>query len=72
VLSFHAAPGDRLATGDPVADLIDPLSGEVLTLRSPVDGVLYARDHRRFASAGMRLAKVAGDKPLRCGKLLSV
>jgi len=72
VLAFAAQPGDELRAGDPVADLVDPLTGELHTLRSPVDGVLYAREHRRFATAGMRVAKVAGSQALRSGKLLSV
>lgn len=72
VLVFAARPGDRLQQGALIADLIDPVTGEQLALRSPVDGVLYARDHRRFVTAGMRIAKVSGSEALRSGKLLSV
>jgi hypothetical protein len=33
--------------------------------------VLYALENRYFATAGMRLAKVAGARAFRTGKLLS-
>lgn len=68
---FLRSPGDRIRAGDEIAELIDPLSGERVTLKASVDGVLYARDHQRYALAGARLAKVAGAVPIRTGKLLS-
>jgi uncharacterized protein len=71
VLVFAAEPGAQLQQGDLVAELIDPLSGEVTRLTSPVDGRMFARDNRRFAVAGMPVAKVAGREALRRGKLLS-
>ena len=52
-------------------DLIEPLSGLVTPLLSPVDGVLYARDLRRFLPAGAGVLRVAGREALRVGKLLT-
>jgi hypothetical protein len=43
----------------------------VTRLESPADGVLYARESRRFVLAGTRVLKVAGREPVRSGKLLS-
>jgi predicted deacylase len=57
--------------GDPLVDVIDPITGASTTLASPVDGLFFARDLRRFAVAGMSLGKVAGKAALRQGKLLS-
>ncbi|WP_374601384.1 succinylglutamate desuccinylase/aspartoacylase family protein [Niveibacterium sp.] len=71
VLVFVREVGDEVACGDVVAEVIDPYDGRVQTLRSSIDGLLYARDNRRFATAGMRVAKVAGREALRSGKLLS-
>lgn len=71
VIVFAVEPGTHLRKGDKIADLIDPLSGEVTLLASPVDGLMFARDNRRFAVAGMPIAKVAGREALRQGKLLS-
>ncbi|HEX5683742.1 MAG TPA: succinylglutamate desuccinylase/aspartoacylase family protein [Ideonella sp.] len=71
VLVFLADCGERLAAGQPLAELIDPASGACTTLSSPVDGLLYARASRRFVRAGATLAKVAGREPLREGRLMS-
>jgi hypothetical protein len=72
VIAWHKAPGDWVARGETVAEIIDPISALVTPLPSATDGVLYARENRRFAVAGMRLAKVAGSLATRTGKLLSV
>jgi hypothetical protein len=40
-------------------------------LLSPVDGVLYARDLRRFLPAGAGVLRVAGREALRSGNLLT-
>jgi predicted deacylase len=71
VLVFIADIGQELHKGDTVAEVIDPLSGQVTPLLSPVDGLFYARESRRLAVAGMRVAKVAGNVALRTGPLLS-
>jgi len=68
----HARPlGTRVRKGEVVAEIVDPSSGGVAALESPTDGVLYARESRRFVTAGTRVCKVAGREPVRSGKLLS-
>lgn len=71
VVVFHKAPGDWVAVGDVVADLVDVDSGAVEPLRAQSSGVLYARVATRWATPGKRLAKIAGSTLLRTGKLLS-
>ncbi|GAA5184425.1 M14 family metallopeptidase [Niveibacterium umoris] len=71
VLVFLRECGAEVLRGEVIAEVIDPLSAQVTPLCAPVDGLLYARDNRRFATAGMRIAKVAGREALRSGKLLS-
>lgn len=71
LLVFPHPPGTTLRKGDVVAELIDPLSAAVSPLCSPVDGLLFAHVRRRYAHAGMRVAKVAGLESRRGGKLLS-
>jgi predicted deacylase len=71
LLVFTATLGQSLRAGQTLAELIDPLTAEVTELVSPVDGLFYACDSRRFVPAGTRVAKVAGAEPLRSGKLLS-
>jgi uncharacterized protein len=71
VLVYRCEVGVMLAKDDPIVDVVEPISGTLTTLCSPVDGLLYARDSRRFVHAGTRVAKVAGREALRSGKLLS-
>lgn len=71
ILVFRAETGAWLEAGAPIADIVNPLTDEALTLRSTVSGVLYARHSTRFATAGMEVARIAGDHPIRDGSLLS-
>jgi predicted deacylase len=71
VVIFHRAPGDAIAAGDVIADLVDAATGEVTELRCKSGGVLYARCGSRWAQPGKRLAKIAGTSLARTGKLLS-
>jgi uncharacterized protein len=71
VVVWLRAPGEQVRRGELIAELVDPLSGLVTPLASPTDGLLFARELRRFAQAGDRLAKVAGVEAVRSGKLLS-
>ena len=70
VLVFHQAPGAWIEAGGLVADLVDADTGAVLPLCAQSAGVLYARVATRWATPGMRLAKVAGTTLVRTGKLL--
>lgn len=70
VLTFLRQPGETVEAGEVLAHVIDPISNRVTELKAPVSGLLYARDNVRFATAGMRVAKVAGVAALRTGKLL--
>ena len=71
VVVWLAHPGSWLSAGEPMAELVDPVSGTVTVLSSPTEGLFYARISHRFAHAGMSLAKVAGREARRSGKLLS-
>ncbi len=68
---FVRAPGERVQAGDTIADLIDPFTGALTPLKTPVDGLFFARENRRFAVAGMSVGKVAGREARREGSLLS-
>jgi predicted deacylase len=71
VLVHRARLGTEIEKGTPIADVIDPLEGICTTLTSPVNGLLYAREHGRVVHAGTRIAKVSGLEALRSGALLS-
>jgi uncharacterized protein len=71
VIVFHRQSGDRVQAGDAVADIVNPDTGAITTVRCASSGVLYARCSTRWAHAGKRLAKIAGTSLARTGKLLS-
>jgi predicted deacylase len=71
VVVFRRALGEWVAAGDVVVDVVDPLSGQVHAVASRTDGLLFAREAQRHASAGRGLAKIAGSVTVRSGKLTS-
>lgn len=71
VLVFLRELGDRVREGEPIAELIDPITGRASVVASPADGLFFAREWRRFAYAGMAIGKVAGREAVRSGALLS-
>lgn len=71
VVVFHAEPGDTVAPGQCVAEVVDAASGACTPLLAQSAGVLYARSATRWAAPGQRLAKIAGTALRRSGPLLS-
>lgn len=71
VVVFHRAPGERVRAGEVIAEIVEPGSGTVSAVRCESDGLLYARCALRWATPGKRLAKIAGTRLARTGKLLS-
>jgi predicted deacylase len=71
VLVYRAEVGSWVDAGHEIADIVDPLTNQVVTLKSSVAGVLYARHLTRFATAGLEFARVAGARAFRSGSLLS-
>jgi predicted deacylase len=63
------AGGRRGAAGEVLAHVIDPLSAQVHELKSPVDGLFFARDPALCLRRHAR-GQVAGREALRTGKLL--
>lgn len=70
VLVFRMPIGVRVEPGQEIADVVDPLTDRVVTIRNSTAGVLYARHRARFATAGLEVACIAGAKPIRSGSLL--
>ena len=71
VLVWRLALGQQVQAGQPLADLVCPVSGRCEILPSPVDGLFFARELQRWARAGQSVAKIAGQEARRSGKLLS-
>ncbi|MNZ45266.1 Succinylglutamate desuccinylase / Aspartoacylase family protein [compost metagenome] len=71
VVSFLQPLGAQVKVGDPLFEVIDPLTDRHSVVSASTDGILYARERLRFAQPGLWLAKVAGITPIRQGRLLS-
>jgi len=70
VVAFAVEPGQKLRTGDLVAEVINPIENTVQQVRAGVDGVFYARIRDRYVTAGCELGKIAGAHAFRTGPLL--
>jgi hypothetical protein len=71
VIAFASQPGDVVRAGQLLAEVVDPLTGHIAAVTSGIDGVLYARQGLRWATAGFELCRIAGREPIRSGNLLS-
>ncbi len=65
---YHKAPGDRVAAGETVAEIVDPVAADPATARTPLTsratGVMVGRHLMKFARPGEHVCKVAGPEPL--------
>jgi predicted deacylase len=71
VLVLLKAPGDKVVAGEAVADIVNPVTGNVATVRAGRDGLLFASTAHRHLLRGMHICKIAGETPFRSGSLLS-
>jgi predicted deacylase len=71
VLTFLRDAGEWVEPGEPLFEVIDPLSDRATTVCAGTAGVLFAIEKLRYAQPGLWMAKVAGRTPLRHGRLLS-
>jgi predicted deacylase len=71
VVDFVAQVGQKVAPGQLLARIVDPLTPCETEVRSSIEGIVYARHNLRWATAGMEICRVAGRNPIRAGNLLS-
>jgi len=67
VVVYLKQPGDRIAAGEAVAEIVDPgadSANEPTVLHSRVAGVMFSRRSDRLARTGQTLCRVAGAEPL--------
>lgn len=68
VVCYRAGLGERVSSGDSIADIVDPSSptpGEARrAVRSGTNGIVLSRRVRRLVAAGEVIAKIAGTEPL--------
>lgn len=66
---YHVAPGTRVAEGDPICDVVNPMEDTPdrrnVTLRARSPGVVYARpENGMVVFPGQVMFRIAGPKPL--------
>ena len=71
VLVFRKKLGERVGAGDAVADIVNPVSGQITTLHAERTGVLFASTAHRHLLRGMHVCKIAGAEAHRTGDLLT-
>jgi len=71
LIVFACPVGRYVEPGTLIAEIVDPVSGEVDPVHATTSGIFYARTSVRFAVPGCRLGKIAGATPFRSGDLLS-
>jgi predicted deacylase len=58
ILVHRANVGDVIHAGDPLFDIVDPLTDATTTISSKTDGVVYMRRAIRFVTAGAPRGRV--------------
>ena len=71
VLVYRTRVGDAVELGQPLFDIVDPVSGHRTTIASQTAGVLYMGRDVRFVKLGDPLGRVSGSRIIRSGNLLS-
>ncbi len=73
IVTYRVAIGDTVARGDAIATLTDPMAadpmGERETVRAGTDGLVLSIRPDRLARPGDSIAKIAGTRPVRSGRL---
>ncbi|SAK47029.1 succinylglutamate desuccinylase/aspartoacylase family protein [Caballeronia ptereochthonis] len=70
VILHRRGIGETVRAGETIAEVLDPLEDRLAPLVAQTGGVLYARHWTRFATAGMLVARIAGEGAARTGELL--
>ncbi|KND58600.1 Succinylglutamate desuccinylase/aspartoacylase [Candidatus Burkholderia verschuerenii] len=60
IVVYRARIGDVVEIGDAICDIVDPITGGTVTLRSGTKGVFYMRRAIRFITAGAEIGRVTG------------
>lgn len=61
IVVYRAEIGELVTTGDPICDIVDPITSKSTTLRSRADGIFYMRRAIRFVTAGAEIGRITGD-----------
>jgi len=69
VVVFLRKPGDRIAKGKTIAEIVNPaadgVENRITTVRSSITGILFSINTDRYARPGRILAKIAGKTAIK-------
>ncbi|QRM32832.1 succinylglutamate desuccinylase/aspartoacylase family protein [Microvirga sp. VF16] len=64
LIIFSKAPGDQIAVGEEVAQILNPATGERNSVAARTSGIMFGRVASRIAVPGATIATIAGDSEL--------
>lgn len=64
IVVYHVQAGDWVQCGQPLADVVDPVSQEQRTVLSPIDGVVFAISGQRFVHPENKLMSISGAEDI--------
>ncbi|MDO4794755.1 MAG: M14 family metallopeptidase [Brachymonas sp.] len=64
IVVYQVQAGDWVKRGQPLAEVVDPLQPCSVTVSSPIDGFVFARNDLRFASLEQNLMSISGAADL--------
>ena len=64
IVVYHVQAGDWVQRGQPLADVVDPVSQEQITVHSPIDGVVFATSGQRFVHPENKLMSISGAEDI--------
>jgi predicted deacylase len=70
VLVFLKNLGDKVEAGEAVAEIVNPVTGQVTPVAPKHGGVFFASTAHRHLLRGMHVCKIAGTDAFRAGDLL--
>ncbi|WP_051329780.1 M14 family metallopeptidase [Niveispirillum irakense] len=70
IVLFHVEPGQSVRAGQPVATVLEPLSGKRHVCQAGIDGPVWSRSRARYASPDDIILSIAGREPLATGSHL--
>ena len=71
IVLWQVAPGDNVASGDLLAEILDPVTRVRMPVQATTSGIVFRIELWRSCLRGQSLAHVAGQEILRTGHLLS-
>lgn len=64
VIVYLKEPGDHIAKGEVIAEIVNPIEDNITEVKSETDGIIFTRRANRLAAKGLILGRIAGKETL--------